>query len=123
MWGVKESWTKLFSIQQLTSMGHFTVLTALAYSKDRDKVLLKVNCQKFVWYDLEKKILRSVKIKNHDPDVFAVKICVGSLVPPSGGDGLRGMKPHKQEERKKRKKKKVEQQSLILNISPFILFL
>ncbi|GAY59832.1 hypothetical protein CUMW_197480 [Citrus unshiu] len=77
--------------------------------KGPDKFLLKVNCQKFVWYDLEKKILRSVKIKNHDPDVFAVKICLGSLVPPSGGrggDGLHGMKPHKQEERKKRKKKK-----------------
>lgn len=109
IWGVKESWTKLFSFQQLTSMGHFTVLTPLAYSKDRDKVLLKVNCQKFVWYDLEKKILRSVKIKNHDPNVFVVKIYVGSLVPPSGGggggDGLHGMKPPKQEERKKRKKK------------------
>ncbi|KDO46316.1 hypothetical protein CISIN_1g043216mg [Citrus sinensis] len=77
--------------------------------KGPDKFLLKVNCQKFVWYDLEKKILRSVKIKNHDPDVFAVKICLGSLVPPSGGrggDGLHGMKPHKQEERKKRKKKR-----------------
>lgn len=57
---------------------------------------------------MEKKILRSVKIKNHDPDVFAVKICVGSLVPLSdggGGDGLHVMKPHKQEERKKREKK------------------
>lgn len=86
--------------------GSFGCFDTFSLFKGPDKVLLKVNCQKFVWYYLEKKILRSVKIKNHDPDVFAVKICVGSLVPPSGGggDALHGMKPHKQEERKKRKK-------------------
>lgn len=98
----------MFSVQQPRSMSHFDFLTPLAYSKGCNKVLLKVNCQKFVWYDLEKKILSSVKIKDHHEDVCAVEICVGSLVPPSvgGGHGLHGLKLQKQEERKKRENKK-----------------
>ncbi|KAJ0017036.1 hypothetical protein Pint_09676 [Pistacia integerrima] len=85
-YGVKESWSKLFSIERSRSISSFRFLKPLAYSKGcgdgdgRDKILLDVNGEKLVWYDWKRKRLKTVRIKGA-PDSFGTFLCVESLIP------------------------------------------
>ncbi|KAJ0016552.1 hypothetical protein Pint_09538 [Pistacia integerrima] len=106
-YGVKESWTKLFTVKRPGTMNCLAFLRPLAYSKEGDKVLVEVNGEKLLWYDLEKKRLRSVRI-NGGPDSFGAEMCVGSLVPLNDGDSkIHGMKQREKEEKKKITNKKI----------------
>ncbi|KAK9014497.1 hypothetical protein V6N11_005652 [Hibiscus sabdariffa] len=78
-YGVKESWTPLLSVQRTRAITTLAFLKPLAYSKDLDKVLMEINSQKFVWYDLEKKKMRGVKIGG-SPGTFGAEVYIGSLV-------------------------------------------
>lgn len=84
-YGVKESWIKLFSFRATKSISSFMFLRPLAYSKDGDKMLLEVNDQKLVWYDLNRKTVRTVKIRG-GPKSFGAEMYVGSLVPLGNGN-------------------------------------
>ncbi|KAL4335579.1 hypothetical protein GQ457_07G027940 [Hibiscus cannabinus] len=79
-YGVKESWTRLLSVKKTRAVNPLTFSKPLAYSKYRDKVLLEVNNQKFAWYDLQKKKMRSVKIGG-SLGTFGAEVYVGSLIP------------------------------------------
>ncbi|GLU15702.1 hypothetical protein SLE2022_321720 [Rubroshorea leprosula] len=79
-YGLKESWTWLLSIQKTTPADAVKFLRPLAYSKNLTKVLLEMDSQKLVWYNLEKKRMRTVKIDGA-PDTFSAEIFVGSLIP------------------------------------------
>lgn len=78
-YGVKESWTKLLSIQTTKSISSIQVLRPLAYSKEHDKILLEVNSGRLVWYDIGAKRIRRVKLSGA-PDTFHSDVYVGSLV-------------------------------------------
>ncbi|KAJ0082331.1 hypothetical protein Patl1_09773 [Pistacia atlantica] len=119
-YGVKESWTKLFTVKRPGTMNCLAFLRPLAYSKEGDKVLVEVNGEKLLWYDLEKKRLRSVRI-NGGPDSFGAEMCVGSLVPLNDGDGkIHGMKQTEKEEKKKITNKKSAKVEVFLNWSGMI---
>lgn len=77
-YGVKESWTKLFTLRQ-ANVGPLCS-TPIVYSKERDELLLRKegDSNGFFWFSLESKTLKSVDhlFASHD-----VSVCVGSLVP------------------------------------------
>jgi F-box interacting protein len=58
-YGVKESWTKLFSVMQPETIRSFDYVRPVAYSKSGGEVLLeqfrKDDKNKLVWYDLKNK--------------------------------------------------------------------
>lgn len=62
-YGLKESWSKMFSIDRCRSISSFRFLRPLICSNEDggDKVLLEVNGEKLVWYDWKRKKLKTVK--------------------------------------------------------------
>ncbi|XVE51001.1 hypothetical protein DITRI_Ditri02bG0002400 [Diplodiscus trichospermus] len=104
-YGVKESWTRLLSVQKARSINTLTFLRPLAYSKYRDKVLLEINNQKFVWYDLEKKKMRSVKIGGR-PGTLGAEVYVGSLISVEDRKRMENEKQNEQDELSERNRKK-----------------
>lgn len=107
-YGVKESWTKLFSIERSRTMSSLRFLRPLIYSyrEDGDKILLELNGEKLVWYDFKRRKLKTVKISG-GPDSFVACIYVESLVPLDNGScGIGKKKPRKIEEKKKQIRKK-----------------
>ncbi|XP_022723214.1 F-box protein CPR30-like, partial [Durio zibethinus] len=54
-YGVKESWTKLFSIASEEVIGSLRFVKPLAYSRSGDQVLLEHDNINLFWYDLKKK--------------------------------------------------------------------
>ncbi|KAL7088552.1 hypothetical protein ACP275_13G134000 [Erythranthe tilingii] len=81
-YGVKESWTKLVSIcPPLIEEGDF--VKPLAYSGERDKILLNCEDKRLFWYDLRKKSVEDVLVDGM-PFVFYAEPCVESLVSPDG---------------------------------------
>ncbi|KAL7130408.1 hypothetical protein ABFS83_13G132000 [Erythranthe nasuta] len=81
-YGVKESWTKLVSIcPPLIEEGDF--VKPLAYSGDRDKILLNCEDKRLFWYDLRKKSIEDVLVDGM-PFVFYAEPCVESLISPDG---------------------------------------
>lgn len=81
-YGVDESWTKLTSVKMPSdfwNLGHFT---PLAYSKKSKQVLLQINWEKLVIYDLETKTKRDVNINGAVVSCLASSVCIGSLFWP-----------------------------------------
>ncbi|KAE8660313.1 hypothetical protein F3Y22_tig00116954pilonHSYRG00143 [Hibiscus syriacus] len=101
-YGVKESWTKLISVKHSKSFPSFEFVLPLAFSKNGDKVLLNVDDNKFVWYDLRSKRVDKVRIGGL-PRLFEVEMLVESLVPLNGN---RAMTNKKQQNVKKKKKQR-----------------
>ncbi|OMO64711.1 hypothetical protein COLO4_31897 [Corchorus olitorius] len=99
-YGVKASWTKLFSVQKSRAFNPLAFVRPLAYSKYRDKVLVVLNNQKFAWYDLETKKMRRVKIGG-GAGTYGAELYVGSLVQIEGGVGVQNEMQNKQEVQKK----------------------
>ncbi|XP_065852782.1 F-box protein CPR1-like [Euphorbia lathyris] len=94
-YGVKESWRKLFSFRSTKPL---MFLRPLSYSKDGSKVLLEVNDQKLVWYDWNKRSVKTVKIQE-GPRSFGAEMFVGSLVQIGDGES---------EEREKKEAEEIE---------------
>lgn len=84
-YNVKESWTKLFSIAPPTVEPH-TILCPVAFSKNGDEILLNLNEEKLVWYDLRRKTTRDVSIQGL-PFRFYADVCVETLISPDLEDG------------------------------------
>ncbi|KAF5749395.1 putative F-box and associated interaction domains-containing protein [Tripterygium wilfordii] len=81
-YGVKESWSKLFRVEQ----PGVQLLKALAYSKKGNEVLFVKDDRKIVWYDPKRKRTRRVRIAGV-PVPLCAEFCIGSLVPLSNSDG------------------------------------
>ncbi|XP_059629554.1 F-box protein CPR1-like [Cornus florida] len=70
-YGVKESWTKLFSIAQPTTIEKFDWVWPLAYSHSHTKVLMEQDNKRLLWYDLEKKTVEYIEIHGVEGVTFA----------------------------------------------------
>ncbi|KAH7836720.1 hypothetical protein Vadar_004760 [Vaccinium darrowii] len=99
-YGVKESWTKLFSVAQPEVIRSFEFVIPLAYSKCGSKVLLVQDNKKLVWYDVAHKKVKKIKARGI-PDYFESFLFVESLVPLRGGGETYG----KNQDGKRKKKK------------------
>ncbi|KAL6553509.1 hypothetical protein OROGR_007351 [Orobanche gracilis] len=109
-YGVRESWTKLFSVAQTIDLPRFEYLRPFAYSKDGKKVLmehLEQDGGKLLWYDLELKVLKGIRIANV-PQFLEAFVCVQSLVKLTGGAKTLVAS---QEKKNKTKQKKTQQNS------------
>ncbi|KAF7152934.1 hypothetical protein RHSIM_Rhsim01G0117500 [Rhododendron simsii] len=82
--GVKESWSKLFSVAQPEVIPSFESVIPVAYSKSGCEVLLVQDNTKLVWYDLEHKTIKKIKTHGRITDGFESFVCVESLVPLNG---------------------------------------
>ncbi|KAA8516862.1 hypothetical protein F0562_017320 [Nyssa sinensis] len=109
-YGVKESWTNLFSVSQPTVIRSFEYVGPIAYSKSSEEVLLEQDGERLLWYNLKNKTVKIVRIRGM-PNSFSIDICLGSLVPP-GGDVISDGKKHPAKEKTKMKKKKSQSGSL-----------
>lgn len=98
-YGVKESWVKLLSISP-PAIERNDFVKPLAYSRDRDKVLLNCDDKRLVWYDLRKKTVDEVPVEGL-PFVFYAEVCVESLV----SINARGEVKKKGREKEKKKEK------------------
>ncbi|KAL2495539.1 F-box protein CPR30 [Forsythia ovata] len=99
-YGVSESWTKLLSIG-VTKLEPNHIVRPLVYSEDDNKVLLNCDDKRLVWYDLRSKTTEHINISGL-PFVFYAEVCVESLIPLDGFDGIDGIKKQGQEKRKKK---------------------
>ncbi|MCD7458691.1 hypothetical protein HAX54_038907 [Datura stramonium] len=90
-YGVKQSWVKLFSVEQLEGRQHFNFLRPIAYSVAGREVLLEMDNRKFIWYNLEKKSLRHAKI-SAGLDSFESFVSLGTLIPLYGGENEKDKK-------------------------------
>lgn len=99
-YGVKESWTKLFSVAQYVDASTFEFPTPITYSKNRKQVLLQQMIGgKLLWYDLRLKNVKFTCI----PKVFIfckAFVFVESLVKLPHASNL----DSKQERRKNKKR-------------------
>lgn len=78
-YGVRQSWVKLFTVEQLEGRQHFGYLRPIAYSMNGREVLLEMDNRKFLWYSLEKKSLKHAKISG-GLDSFESLVSLGTLV-------------------------------------------
>ncbi|CAL1352151.1 unnamed protein product [Linum trigynum] len=84
-YGVKESWSRLFSVQKIRNTTAFGFLRPLIYAKDGNELLLEVNDEKLFWYDSKTGKARSVRILD-GPRSFGALMYVGSLIPVEDPD-------------------------------------
>ncbi|VVB07752.1 unnamed protein product [Arabis nemorensis] len=84
-YNVRDSWTKVFTVQKPKSVKSFAYMRPLVYSKDRNKVLLEINNTKLVWLDIESKKLSTLRIKDC-PSSYSAELVVSSLVLGCKGD-------------------------------------
>jgi F-box interacting protein len=104
-YGLKESWTKLFKVSQSSLNRRFGQVMPLAYSKSGDKVLLELDKDKLLWYDLRRRSAKKVRIEGA-PNSFDAAVYVESLV-PLGGGGMNRKTRQPPEEKKKSNRKKM----------------
>ncbi|KAK9002435.1 hypothetical protein V6N11_025113 [Hibiscus sabdariffa] len=79
-YGVRESWTKLISIKQSEFILGFNYVLPLAFSNNADKVLLYVDRNKFMWYDLRSRRVENERDLGGVPRFQGVEMLVVSLV-------------------------------------------
>ncbi|KAK1367156.1 hypothetical protein POM88_042717 [Heracleum sosnowskyi] len=81
---VENSWCKVFSLEHPKIVRSFiSVVGLVAYSKSRKDVLIEVVMKNLIWYNLEIKEIKTVKIAYNMPDVlYDLLVCTESLVAP-----------------------------------------
>ena len=111
-YGVKESWTKLYSIKESDVNGSFSYVMPVVYVKSRDQVLTHQESKKFFVYGLESKKVEHLMIPG-TPDFFEVFQCLESLVGLDGRDGeLSGKKAEKMRKRRLKQEMKRKQMEM-----------
>ncbi|KAF2306034.1 hypothetical protein GH714_009863 [Hevea brasiliensis] len=103
-YGMKESWTKLFSVAQQEGIGILRSLKPLAYSKSGSEVLMEHDNLNLLGYDLRRKEVRNIRIQDM-PLTFEAEIYVGSLVPVNPNRPLKGRSRHEHKEIKDGKRR------------------
>ncbi|KAK8630315.1 hypothetical protein V6N13_079113 [Hibiscus sabdariffa] len=104
-YGVKESWIKLVSVDQSKLVSLFEFVLPLAFSKNGDRVLLNIDDNKFVWYDLRSKRVKKVRVEGV-PSSFESEMLVESLVPLNGNAAMINKKDQGKEKQKKKNTKR-----------------
>nr|DAD20306.1 TPA_asm: hypothetical protein HUJ06_021769 [Nelumbo nucifera] len=100
-YGVKESWSRQFSIAQPSVIRSFEYLRPLCFSKNGE-LLLEQDNNRLVLYDSKSERARVLRIHGI-PDWFETEIFVGSLIPLSGRDGALKQKKAKRKGKKKKR--------------------
>jgi len=106
-YNVRDSWTKVFTVQKPKSVKSFSYMRPLVYSKDKKKVLLELNNTKLVWFDLESKKMSTLRIKDC-PSSYSAELVVSSLVLGCKGD-LNNIKYRKEQQAKEAREAKIMQ--------------
>ncbi|KAM1384988.1 F-box protein CPR1-like [Malus sylvestris] len=75
-YGVKESWSKLFTVSQTRRIKS---VRPLVYSKNGSEVLFEQDHENLAWFDLKSQRVKSVKVRGL-PDLFEAVVCMESLV-------------------------------------------
>ncbi|PON91381.1 F-box domain containing protein [Trema orientale] len=83
--GVKESWTKLYTVVLSDVTGSFEFAMPLVYLKSAHQVLFDLGSEKLMVYDLERKRVESVK-EVSGPKCSIELVYVSSLLGVGGGD-------------------------------------
>ena len=82
-YGEESSWTWIYKIEQGVVGSTFEYCKPLMCSKNNSKKILMEESHRYrtylIWYDVEKKIRKRVKISKL-PEVFQTVTCVGSLL-------------------------------------------
>ncbi|XP_074352021.1 F-box protein CPR1-like [Apium graveolens] len=60
--GEGNAWYKAFTVEQPGAFGTFKFIRPVALSNSSKDVLLEVDCKKLLWYDLEKKTVKNIRI-------------------------------------------------------------
>ncbi|WOG85440.1 hypothetical protein DCAR_0104629 [Daucus carota subsp. sativus] len=100
-YGEKNTWYKAFSVKQLCPLA-FGILRPLAFSKSHKDVLLELDCQKLVWYNIERKTVKSVRL----PRIlvkFDSHFCTESLLQLTEDKSLQRPSPDKQKKQQKKR--------------------
>uniref|UniRef100_A0A803LLA8 F-box domain-containing protein n=1 Tax=Chenopodium quinoa TaxID=63459 RepID=A0A803LLA8_CHEQI len=81
-YGVKESWTKWFSIPQRENIGFFSCLKPIVYLKKNGskELLFEKDFKEFVWFDVKQQIFKDVNTRGL-PWSLASALLVESLIP------------------------------------------
>ncbi|XP_074273791.1 F-box protein CPR1-like [Silene latifolia] len=61
-YGNKESWFRLFSIHDLSTLNVYTYVRPVLYSRDKERVLLELDGLSFGWYSLDSKKLDRITV-------------------------------------------------------------
>lgn len=105
-YGVRDSWTKMFTVKPSKAIGTFLFVTPVAYLKSGEQVILNQECERFITYDLQRKKAKNLRISGL-PERFRAQACVGSLVGLNGGwDGENESGKKKNTDQKQGNKKK-----------------
>ncbi|KAK1367171.1 putative F-box domain-containing protein [Heracleum sosnowskyi] len=79
-YGVENSWCKLFTVEHKKVIRNYCMsVIPIAYSKNRGDVLLQVDNMKAMWYNLQRKKIKTIK---NMPDSFGLEAYTESIVPP-----------------------------------------
>ncbi|XP_059631104.1 F-box protein CPR1-like [Cornus florida] len=102
-YGVKESWTKLFSVELRSVFRCSVSVRPLVYSKSGGEVLLAHDNIKLLWFDLKRKTFKNAWIHGV-PSSFEAEICLGSLVPLPSDGGCDGKKQQAQKKKDRKER-------------------
>ncbi|CAH9102478.1 unnamed protein product [Cuscuta europaea] len=78
-YGVKESWTKLFSVATSIATGPFNYLVPIAFLQNGDQVLLEQDGKKLLLFDMKMKRVMK-RVGSSFPYICDTIVCVKSLV-------------------------------------------
>ncbi|GFZ15512.1 hypothetical protein Acr_24g0017020 [Actinidia rufa] len=79
-YGVKESWSKLFSVAQSSVIRPFHYVRPVTYSRSGGEVLMEQDSSKLIWYDLKQKRVKNATVRGLK-ELTQAEVWVGSLVP------------------------------------------
>uniref|UniRef100_A0A2K1ZV01 F-box domain-containing protein n=1 Tax=Populus trichocarpa TaxID=3694 RepID=A0A2K1ZV01_POPTR len=104
-YGVKESWSKVFSISR--NVLSYDSVRPLGYSRRGREVLLELDEKRLVWYGMETRRVVDVVIQGRKKERLEAILCLNSLVPPDGNDRV----VNSQQPTKEHKKNEEEEDS------------
>ncbi|KAL2929066.1 hypothetical protein RDABS01_034477, partial [Bienertia sinuspersici] len=78
-YGVQDSWTKLVSVAPTIHCQYAPIL-ACENNGARHEILLRVNGEKYVWYNIRDKTTKAIQLNGTPHYVSAPLLCLGSLV-------------------------------------------
>ncbi|XP_043700373.1 F-box protein CPR1-like [Telopea speciosissima] len=107
-YGVRESWTKQFSIEQPPLINSYHI-RPICYSKNGE-VMVGMNLEALILYDPVRRRQRSRNLKVRVSNWIQAEICVGSLVPLNAKDEIEQSETKKGSTRRKRTGRKPRQQ-------------
>lgn len=103
-YGLRDSWTKLFSIPQSEVARPLGFVRPLAYASNGRQVLVRQDSKNLILYDLQTKGMERVDI-NGMPNSFEAEICLRTLVSVDDYGGYTKKRQQEEEEIKNRTKR------------------